>query len=103
MEHTTIIGLLAAFSTTAAFIPQVVQILRTGNVDGISILMYSIFTTGVALWLTYGIIVNDLPMLLANSVTLILAISVLFLTIYKRWQNSQAQLEQTHSNAVETC
>ena len=84
MDITTLIGLTAAFCTTAAFIPQVIQILRTGNVEGISLLMYSIFTCGVAMWLTYGIILEDLPMLLANLITLILALAVLILTIRKR-------------------
>ena len=84
MDATTLIGLTAAFCTTAAFIPQVIQILRTGNVEGISLLMYSIFTCGVAMWLTYGIILKDLPMLLANLITLILALAVLILTIRKR-------------------
>ena len=85
----TLIGLMAAFCTTAAFVPQVVAILRTGNVDGISVTMYSIFTLGIALWLTYGIIVNDLPMLLANSISLVLAALVLILTISKRWQQKK--------------
>lgn len=90
MEHTTLIGLIAAFCTTAAFVPQVLQIIRTGNVDGISLQMYSIFTFGVAMWLTYGIIMQDLPMLLANLVTLVLAALVLGLTLRKRMQNRQA-------------
>lgn len=84
MEPASVIGLMAATCTTAAFIPQVIQILRTGNVDGISVLMYSIFTFGVACWLTYGLILNDLPMVLANTVTLILAGMVLTLTFIKR-------------------
>lgn len=84
MEQTTLIGLIAACCTTAAFIPQVIQIIRTGNVDGISLHMYSIFTFGVSMWLVYGLIVQDLPMILANLITLILAASVLGLTIYKR-------------------
>lgn len=96
MENTTLIGLFAAVLTTSAFVPQVLQILRTGNVDGISLQMYSIFTVGVALWLSYGIIVQDIPMLLANLVTFILASIVLGLTIYKRFfqakKNKTAQL-----------
>ncbi|MGB0732285.1 MAG: SemiSWEET family sugar transporter [Pontibacterium sp.] len=84
MDMTTMIGLTAAFCTTAAFVPQVVQIVKTGNVDGISLHMYSIFTFGVAMWLIYGIIMRDLPMLLANFVTLVLASIVLGLTIHKR-------------------
>lgn len=84
MEPTTLIGLFAACSTTAAFIPQVVQILKTRNVDGISLGMYSIFTLGVALWLVYAAIIGDLPMLLANLVTLVLSGAVLTLTIRSR-------------------
>ena len=86
MDHTTIVGLIAACCTTAAFVPQVLQILKTGNVDGISVQMYSIFTFGVALWLTYAIFVRDLPMFLANLVTLVLAASVIGLTLRKRLQ-----------------
>lgn len=84
MDKITLIGLAAAFCTTVSFIPQVVQIVRTGNVDGISLHMYGIFTTGVALWLTYGIIMRDIPMIAANSLTLVLALMVLGLTLYKR-------------------
>lgn len=84
MDTTTLIGLAGAFCTTAAFVPQVLRILRTGNVDGISLTMYSIFTLGLLLWLGYGIILRDLPMILANLITLLLALAVLGLTLRKR-------------------
>ncbi len=84
MESMMLIGLAAAFCTTAAFVPQVVLILRTGNVDGISLGMYSIFTVGVMLWLSYAVLLGDLPMLLANVVTLLLALIVLVLVIRHR-------------------
>lgn len=84
METTTLIGLVAACSTTAAFIPQVAHIIKTRSVEGISLGMYTIFTLGVALWLVYGIIIGDLPMLLANLVTLVLSGTVLTLTISSR-------------------
>jgi MtN3 and saliva related transmembrane protein len=100
MDQITYIGLFAAIFTTAAFIPQVIAILRTGNVDGISISMYSIFTIGVALWLSYGILVNDLPMLLANSITLVLALSVLGLTIFKRFKNKQIAKNEGDDNML---
>lgn len=87
MEPITVIGMIAAFCTTSAFIPQVVQILRTGNVDGISLQMYSIFTLGVALWLGYGIFLQKSPIIISNSITLALAVSVLGLTIIKRRHN----------------
>ncbi|MCL6417773.1 SemiSWEET transporter [Aestuariirhabdus sp. Z084] len=84
MNSITLIGLAAACCTTLAFIPQVRWILKTGNVDGISVGMYSIFTTGVALWLLYGLLVWDLPIIAANLVTLLLSLSVLVLTIRHR-------------------
>lgn len=61
------------------------QILKTGNVDGISLGMYSIFTLGVALWLSYASIIGNTPMLVANLITLILASLVLVLTLIKRY------------------
>ncbi|MCJ8337390.1 MAG: SemiSWEET transporter [Pseudomonadales bacterium] len=85
MDFIFIIGMLAATLTTIAFVPQVVQILRTGNVDGISIYMYMILVSGVALWFTYGIVLKDIPIMLANGITLVLTTTVLGLTLYKRW------------------
>lgn len=97
METITLIGIAAACCTTAAFIPQVLQILKSGNVDGISLGMYSVFTIGVALWLIYATIIGDLPMLLANLVTLVLSGSVLTLTLRKRFQNSRRADQKTCS------
>lgn len=92
MELTTLIGLAAACLTTAAFVPQVVHILKTKNVEGISLGMYAIFTLGVALWLIYAIIIGDLPMLLANLVTLILSGGVLTLTVRSRLRTGRAKI-----------
>ncbi len=85
MDFIFIIGISAATLTTIAFVPQVLQILRTGNVDGISIYMYMILVSGIALWFTYGIVLKDIPIMLANGITLVLTTTVLGLTIYKRW------------------
>lgn len=81
MNLTTTIGLLAALGTTIAFIPQVLQIIKTKNTRGVSLLMYIIFTSGIILWLTYGLLLNDVPIIIANSITLILAATILFLKI----------------------
>ncbi len=91
MESITLIGFAAACCTTAAFIPQVLQIVRSGNVDGISLGMYTIFTVGVSLWLAYAIVIGDLPMLLANLVTLLLSGTVLTLTLRQRLRNRRRQ------------
>ncbi len=81
MNFTTIIGLLAATGTTTAFIPQVFQIIKTQNTKGISLVMYIIFTIGIVFWLSYGILLSDIPIIIANSITLFLAITILFLKI----------------------
>jgi MtN3 and saliva related transmembrane protein len=81
MDTTTIIGLIAGFMTTAAFVPQVIQTWKTKKTGHISLLMYVMFCLGIALWLTYGFVVKDLPIILANLVTLILASVVLFMKI----------------------
>ncbi len=98
MEPITVVGMIAAFCTTSAFIPQVVQILRTGNVDGISLQMYSIFTMGVALWLGYGIFLQKSPIIISNVITLALALSVLGLTITKRRQSRKSSLQLVADN-----
>ncbi|WP_432695533.1 SemiSWEET family sugar transporter [Marinobacterium sp. YM272] len=99
MEPITVVGMIAAFCTTSAFIPQVVQILRTGNVDGISLQMYSIFTLGVALWLGYGVVLQSSPIIISNSITLALAVSVLGLTLSKRRKNRMHALRLVADNS----
>lgn len=78
MELMTLIGLAAGFCTTAAFLPQVIKTWKSKSAKDLSLGMYSIFCTGVLLWLIYGIMITDLPIILANAITLILAISILF-------------------------
>ena len=71
------IGYLAATLTTASFVPQAMLTLRTRNVSGISLAMYSAFTAGVALWLVYGLLLGQWPIVVANLVTLALALVIL--------------------------
>jgi MtN3 and saliva related transmembrane protein len=78
---TTAIGLLAALLTTAAFLPQVLHTLATRDTRGISLRMYAIFVAGVLLWLIYGLLTHDWPLILANAVTLLLAGAVLILKL----------------------
>ncbi|WP_083852686.1 SemiSWEET transporter [Pedobacter arcticus] len=74
----TVIGLAAAFCTTVSFVPQALKIIRTKNTKSISLSMYLLFVLGVTLWLIYGIWVNDLPVTIANGITLIFAGSILY-------------------------
>ena len=77
MTIATIIGLMAAFCTTLSFLPQAIHTIKTKNTSGISLLMYSIFTIGTFLWLAFGIMTNNLPVILANCITAILALVIL--------------------------
>ena len=81
MSAVTAIGLLAAVLTTIAFVPQVVKTWRTQSTDDISLGMFSILVTGIAAWLLYGVLIGDLPLVLANAVTLLLAGTILFFKI----------------------
>lgn len=75
------IGGIAATLTTCSFIPQVWRVLQTRHTQDISLTMYALFTTGVALWLAYGILLAAWPIIIANGITLLLAGVVLILKI----------------------
>lgn len=72
-----LLGYTAALLTTTAFVPQVVQTLRTRDTRAISLGMYLLFSAGVALWALYGVLLDAWPIILANGVTLLLALVVL--------------------------
>ena len=74
------IGFFAAFCTTIAFVPQAIKVYKSKSTKDISLYMFLIFTVGVLSWLIYGIIISNLPIILANAVTLALS---LFILIYK--------------------
>ena len=78
---TELIGTLAAILTTLSFVPQAVLVIRTGETAGISLTMYGMFTVGIAFWLVYGILRADMPIIIANIVTLSLASIILTLKI----------------------
>ena len=75
------LGFVAAALTTTAFVPQAWRTFRTRDVSGISLAMYATFTTGIALWLAYGIRLGAWPLIVANAVTLALAGAVLVMKI----------------------
>lgn len=77
MDLFSIIGYVAAVLTTVSFLPQALQIIKTKNTKGISLPMYLLFTTGVFLWLIYGLHTRSVPVWSANLVTFILAAIIL--------------------------
>ncbi|MGB4062147.1 MAG: SemiSWEET transporter [Burkholderiaceae bacterium] len=84
MTATDIIGFFAATLTTASFIPQAWLTFKTKDVSGISLGMYSVFTTGVAGWLVYGVLLQAWPVVIANTVTLALASGILAMKLRYR-------------------
>ncbi len=76
-----IVGSVAAACTTLCWLPQSVKIIREKRTEGISLLTQSVFTLGTALWATYGLLLNNRPVLYANSVTLVFALTILILKI----------------------
>jgi len=79
-----LIGYLAASLTTLSFLPQALHTFRTRDVRGISLGMYTLFTAGVALWLVYGLLLAAWPIVLANAVTLALALAILVMKLRYR-------------------
>ena len=79
--HVDIIGYLAAFLTTFSFLVQAVKSWRTKDLSGISVGMYSMFASGVALWLVYGLVINSMPLIVTNALTLAFALSILIMKI----------------------
>ena len=75
------IGSVAAFLTTASFVPQAWHTFRTRDVSGISLGMYGLFTLGVALWLVYGLLLMAWPIIIANAITTSLALMILWMKI----------------------
>jgi len=84
---TNVLGYLAAALTTLSFVPQAVLTLRTRQVEGISLGMYSLFTLGVALWLAYGWRLGEWPVVVANAVTLLLAGTILLTKLVVLWRS----------------
>jgi MtN3 and saliva related transmembrane protein len=74
-------GYAAATLTTVALIPQAILTIRTRDTRGISLGLCALLTLGVALWLVYGVLLGSWPIILANSITLVLSVTILALKI----------------------
>lgn len=81
MTPLDILGLSASFVTTSSFLPQMWQVWKTKDVSGISLPTYMIITFGLILWLIYGIMKQDLPITVANSIMVFLTGGIAFMKI----------------------
>jgi MtN3 and saliva related transmembrane protein len=75
------LGFAAAFCTTAAFVPQLVRVLRLRSARDISLPTFLMFSVGVLLWLLYGLYTGSKPVIASNSATLVLSLSILILKL----------------------
>lgn len=76
---TEVLGLVAGACTTAAVTPQIWKAWKTKEVEDVSIGMYLVLITGLALWLVYGIIEKDIPIMVTNGTALLLNLFMLYL------------------------
>lgn len=71
------LGILAATVTTVCWLPQAVRVVRTRETKAISLWTYAAFAVGIVLWLTYGLLIGNLPLIGANAVSLVLTLVIL--------------------------
>ena len=81
MELMSLVGNLAACLTTVSFLPQAVKTIKSKDTGQLSLPMYALFVTGVALWIVYGLWVNSTPIIVGNVVTTILAGTILMVKL----------------------
>lgn len=72
-----IFGPIAAVLATVSFVPQVIQLIKTKDTSSISLGMYILFVLGVLCWVIHGAIIKDVSVVVANSITFMLAFIIL--------------------------
>lgn len=75
------LGAFAGLCTTISFLPQLVRAWRTRSTRDISLPMFSLLVFGIFLWLVYGVLIGDMPLILANAVSFCLTGSILYLKL----------------------
>ncbi|MZG54460.1 MAG: hypothetical protein F3743_02860 [Nitrospinae bacterium] len=81
MDKATLLGGLAGFLTTAAFIPQVWKTWKSKSAADLSLVMFFVFSLGVLCWLVYGIMIAQAPVIFWNAITLVLALAILIMKL----------------------
>ncbi len=77
MSPATLVGYAAALFTTSAFLPQVIRAWRTRSTRDLSWHSFATYAAGLALWLAYGLMIRDIPLIAANGATLLLTLTLL--------------------------
>ena len=81
MDSVTVLGYAAGALTTVSLLPQVIRICKSRSARDISPVMFIIFSIGIALWIIYGVAIDSLPVIAANSVSLVLGLVILWLKL----------------------
>ncbi len=84
MTAIDLLGLTAATLSTISFLPQVVRLWRLRTAEGVSLVTFAVLAVGVSLWFLYGLLRHDLPIVIANGITLVLVLAVVGLTLHFR-------------------
>lgn len=84
MDFTTFIGLMAAFCTTVSYYPQLKKCWETGSAGDLSLKMFLTLAAGVALWVVYGFLKADVVIILANAISLVLLMGILYFKMKER-------------------
>lgn len=80
MDSTTLLGLIGGTLTTSSFVPQVVKAVKTKSTKDISAGMFALLTAGILIWIVYGVMINSLPVILTNVISLAFSAVIL---VYK--------------------
>jgi MtN3 and saliva related transmembrane protein len=84
MDFTTLIGLVAASFTTVSYYPQLKKCWQTGSAGDLSLKMFSTLAAGIALWAVYGFLKSDIVIILANTISLVLNMGILYFKLRER-------------------
>ncbi len=90
MDITTVVGLAAAFCTTVSYYPQLRKCWQSGSAGDLSLKMFAILATGVALWVVYGFLKSDFVIIIANAISLCLLLGILYFKI-RELRHGEAQ------------
>ena len=75
------VGYIAAFLTTAAYVPQLSKVLKHKHTKSISLGMYVLITSGLAAWFVYGVMIDSPSIIIANAITFFMALIILIMKI----------------------
>ena len=79
--YVEILGFLAAILTTSAYLPQAYKIWKTKNAESVSLTMYLVMFLGIFLWLIYSLFIKSFPLIIANTLTLLIVLFILYFKI----------------------